>query len=111
MPIFSFIGHILQNLFGKVDNWRPIYIQASPSFYTSNDMCLQNYMFRRKSISYEIFKNFKHVSLYMLVEIPSSANANGVLIELMKRRSKVTYHVGALKVLTNKNIFPKTISQ
>ena len=35
MPIFTFIGYTLTELFRKSDNWRQIYKQASSTFYTS----------------------------------------------------------------------------
>ena len=36
MPIFSFIGHILTDLFGKISNWREIYKQTNSTFYSLN---------------------------------------------------------------------------
>ena len=41
MSIFSFIGHILTELFGKTDNWQKIYKQTSLTFYTSNNVPLK----------------------------------------------------------------------
>ena len=38
MPIFSFIGYTLTELFRKPDNWRQIYKQTRSTFYTSNDV-------------------------------------------------------------------------
>ena len=38
MPIFSFIGYTLTELFRKPDNWRQIYKQTGSTFYTSNDV-------------------------------------------------------------------------
>ena len=38
MPIFSFIGYTLTELFRILDNWRQIYKQMSSTFYTSNDV-------------------------------------------------------------------------
>ena len=40
MPIFSFIGYTLMELFRKRDNSRQIYKQTSSNFYTS-DVCLK----------------------------------------------------------------------
>ena len=40
MPVFSFTGYTLTELFRKPDNWRQIYKQTSSAFYTSN-MCLK----------------------------------------------------------------------
>ena len=48
MPISSFIGNTLTDLFRKPDNWRQIYKQTSSSFYTSNDVS------RRKKYFYVI---------------------------------------------------------
>ena len=45
-------------------------------------------MFRRKNISYVIFKKFKHVSVYKSVEIHSSANANGIANGIEKEKIK-----------------------
>ena len=45
MPIFSFLGYTLTDLFRKPDNWRQIYKQTSSTFYTSNDVP------RRRTIS------------------------------------------------------------
>ena len=42
MPIFSFIGYALTQLFRKPDNWRQIYKQTSLTFYTSNDVSKKN---------------------------------------------------------------------
>ena len=42
MPIFSFIGYTLTELFRKPDNWRQIYKQTSSTFNTSNDMSLKH---------------------------------------------------------------------
>ena len=41
MPIFSFIGHTLMELFRKTDDWQQIYKQSSSTFYTSNDVSLK----------------------------------------------------------------------
>ena len=49
MTIFSFIGHILTKLFEKYDNWRQIYEQVIPTFYTASDVYLQNNVLRRKN--------------------------------------------------------------
>ena len=38
MPIFSFVGYTLTELFRKPDNWRQIYKQTSSTLYTSNNM-------------------------------------------------------------------------
>ena len=38
MPISSFIGYTLTELFRKPDNWQQIYKQTSSTFYTSNDV-------------------------------------------------------------------------
>ena len=38
MPIFSFIGCTLTELFRKPVNWQQIYKQTSSTFYTSNDV-------------------------------------------------------------------------
>ena len=38
MPIFSFIGHTVTELFRKPGIWRQIYKQANSTFYTSNDV-------------------------------------------------------------------------
>ena len=46
MPIFSFIGYTLTELFRKPDNSRQIYKQTSSTFYTSNDVS------RRKNYQY-----------------------------------------------------------
>ena len=46
MPLFSFIGYILTELFRKPDNWRQTYKQMSSTFYTSNDVS------RRKNYQY-----------------------------------------------------------
>ena len=46
MSVFSVIGHILTELFGKIGNQRQIYKQTSLAFYTSNDECLQNNVLR-----------------------------------------------------------------
>ena len=45
MPIFSFTGYTLTELFQKPENWQQIYKQTSSTFYTSNDVS------RRKIIS------------------------------------------------------------
>ena len=45
MPIFSFIGYTLTELFRKPDNWRQIYKQTNSTFYALNDVS------RRKIIS------------------------------------------------------------
>ena len=47
MPIFSFIGHTLPEFLKK--SWQ-IYEQTNETFYTSNDVHLQNNMLRRKTI-------------------------------------------------------------
>ena len=39
MPIFSFIGYSLTELFRKSDNWRQIYKQTSLIFYTLKTIC------------------------------------------------------------------------
>ena len=62
MPIFSFIGYILTELFRKPDNWRQIYKQTSSTFYTSNDVS------RRKNL------------LVLITEL-----RNSYLITLLKR--------------------------
>ena len=48
MPILSFIGHILTELFEKTDNWRQVYKQTNSTFYTSKGVCHQNNLLRRK---------------------------------------------------------------
>ena len=50
MPIFTIIGHILTELFGKSDKWWQIYKQMSSNLYMSNDVSLQNNVLRRKKI-------------------------------------------------------------
>ena len=54
MPIFSFTGYTLTELFRKPDNWRQIYKQTSSTFYTSKDV------WRRKitSTSNKVAKHF-----------------------------------------------------
>ena len=52
MPIFSFIGYTLTELFSKPDNWRQIYKQTS--LHTSNDVL------RRKNISTKLFNILGH---------------------------------------------------
>ena len=54
MPIFSFIGHILAELFGKSDNYQQTYKQANLNFYSSNEVCLKNNVLRRKNINCEV---------------------------------------------------------
>ena len=41
MPMFSFIGCTLTDLFRNPDNWQLICKQTSSIFYTSNDMSLK----------------------------------------------------------------------
>ena len=48
MPIFSFIGYTLTELFRKPDNWGQIYKQPSSNYHTSNDVS------RRKNYWYLI---------------------------------------------------------
>ena len=38
MPIFSFIGYTMTELFRKPDNWQQIHKQRSFTFYASNDV-------------------------------------------------------------------------
>ena len=40
MPIFSFIGYTLTELFRKNNTWRQIYKQTSSILYTSDDVSL-----------------------------------------------------------------------
>ena len=40
MPVFSFTGYTLTELFRKPDNWQQIYKKTTSTFYTSN-MCLK----------------------------------------------------------------------
>ena len=59
MPIFSFIGNILQELFEKLatdSKYIYIYIETNSNFYTSNDVCFQNKVLRMKSNSCAMFK-------------------------------------------------------
>ena len=44
MPLFSSIGHILQELFGKTDKW--IYNQTNATLYALGDVFLHNKVFR-----------------------------------------------------------------
>ena len=57
---FSFIRHILKDLSRK-DERHKIYKQTGSTFYTSNDLCLQINMLRRKNISYVIFIKPKYI--------------------------------------------------
>ena len=50
MSIFSFIGHILTELFRKTGNWRQTCRHMSLPFYTSNGFFLKNNLLRRKNI-------------------------------------------------------------
>ena len=59
MSIFNFIVHILQDLFGKTDNWQQVCIRTSSTFYTSDDVCLRNNILQRKIISYVVLNRFK----------------------------------------------------
>ena len=42
MPICSFIGYTLTELFGKPDIWQQIYKQMSLTFYWSNNVSVKN---------------------------------------------------------------------
>ena len=54
MPIFSFIGYILIQLFKKPGNWRHTCKQASWTFYTSNDVEKKNFhQWKTSSENYE----------------------------------------------------------
>ena len=57
MPIFSFIGYTLPDLFRKSDNWRQIYKQTT--FYTSNVVS------RRKKYHY-VIKRLRNSCLIVL---------------------------------------------
>lgn len=48
MSIFSFIGNILTDLFGKSDDWGQIYKQSNSNFYSSKKMHHKNNVLRRK---------------------------------------------------------------
>ena len=58
MLIFSFIGHIMQKLFGKSVNLRQICLQMSSNFYVSHSVYFQNSELRRKNISSLMFDKF-----------------------------------------------------
>ena len=52
-------GHILR----KTDKWRQMYIQKSSTFYTPDDMCLQNNILRREIIRIFLCKSVEaHMS-------------------------------------------------
>ena len=38
MPVFSFIGYTLMELFRKPDNWQEIYKEMGLTFYASNNV-------------------------------------------------------------------------
>ena len=67
MPILSFIGHILTDLFGQNDNRRQIHKQTNSSFCLSNEMCLKNNVLGEKILAMAI--------LYKSVAVHTSANA------------------------------------
>ena len=47
LPIFSFIGNNLLELFGKKDNWHQVHKQTSSSFYAPKDLCLENNVLKK----------------------------------------------------------------
>ena len=51
MPIFSCTGHILQDLFGKTDNWGQTYIVQRSSFFMHQTICLQYNVKEKKIIA------------------------------------------------------------
>ena len=53
MPIFSFIRDIVTELFGKLTIGNK-YINKRAQLYSSNDLCLQNNVLKRKNISCDI---------------------------------------------------------
>ena len=54
MPIFSYIGYVLTELFRKPDNWRQIHKQTSLTFYTSNDVSKRKNSYSTSWQGYEI---------------------------------------------------------
>lgn len=73
MSILSFVGHILKDVPGKNDNCWQIHKQTNSTFYSSNAMCVENNMLRRKKILAMTF-------LYYSVAIHTSANAQVITI-------------------------------
>ena len=71
MPIFSFVGHTLPEFLKK--SWQ-IYEQTNETFYTSNDVRLQNNMLKRKTI----------------LAVHRSTNWNKVLLKFRKIHRKTT---------------------
>lgn len=47
MPFSDFLVHILQELFGKADNWWQTHKSTTSTSYASNDVCLHNSVLRR----------------------------------------------------------------
>ena len=55
MPIFSFIGYTLTELFSKPDEIRQIYKQMSSTFYTSNN---EKILGRHNKVAKWLFNDF-----------------------------------------------------
>ena len=56
MPIFSFIGYTLTELFSKPDEIRQIYKQMSSTFYTSNN---EKILGRHNKVAKWLFNDFE----------------------------------------------------
>ena len=83
MPIFSFIGYTITELFRKLDNWRQIYKQTGSTSYTSN-ICLERV--EKKKI---LGRHNKDISL------------NTFAKELQKQPPEVFYKKAVVKKLAN----------
>ena len=71
MLIFSIIGHILAELFGKTDNWQQIYKQTNLIFYSSNIVWVKcNVLWRKKAMMF----------LYKSVKVHTSASGYTIAI-------------------------------
>ena len=54
MPIFILVVHVITELFEQTDHWRQIYKETSSTFYTSNNVFLQNKVFKNQRASLQI---------------------------------------------------------
>ena len=88
MPIFSFIGYTITELFRRLDNWRQIYKQTGSTSYTSN-ICLERV--EKKKI---LGRHNKDISL------------NTFAKELQKQPPEMFYKKAVVKKLANSQKSP-----
>ena len=87
VPIFRFVGYIQQNLFGKTNNWRQMYIKTSLTVCISNSACLQNNLSKEEILATWYLANLK-TFLFINLSRFTTLNAYGIANRVNQKKIK-----------------------